>query len=361
MTARTHGADPHPGKRRVLIVDDSALVRQVLGMILSRHPMLEVVGTAKDPYEARERIKELQPDVLTLDVEMPRMDGITFLGKLMKAHPMPVVMLSSLTDKGTGIALDAMALGAVEVIGKPAVDQAVGLEAMGAEIAEAVYSASWARILGVRPRPAATVRPSLASLAARAQAGRTLIAMGSSTGGTEALRQVFADLPGDLPPIAVVQHMLPGFIGAFADRLNREAQPQVKVAEDGEQLRQGSIYLAPSDAHLAVDRKGGGLCARLQPGERVSRHIPSVDVLFESVAQACGAHAMGVILTGMGEDGARGLLTMRQKGAHTVGQDEASCVVYGMPRSAFLRGAVVEQASLSTIPRHIVAWYEQLA
>jgi two-component system chemotaxis response regulator CheB len=360
MIPSSHATDPQAGKRRVLIVDDSALVRQVLGMILSRHPMLEVVGTAKDPYEARERIKDLQPDVLTLDVEMPRMDGITFLGKLMKAHPMPVVMLSSLTDKGTAIALDAMALGAVEVIGKPAVDQAVGLEAMGAEIAEAVYSASWARILGVRPKPAATVRPTLASLAARAQASRALIAIGSSTGGTEALRQVFAELPGDLPPIVVVQHMLPGFIGAFADRLDREAEPSIKVAADGEQLRPGTIYLAPSDAHLAVQRKAGGLLAQLQPGERVSRHIPSVDVLFQSVAEACGTHALGIILTGMGEDGARGLLSMRQKGAHTVGQDEASCVVYGMPRSAFLRGAVVEQAALPTIPHHILDWCQRL-
>jgi two-component system chemotaxis response regulator CheB len=361
MSSSGHATDPHAGKRRVLIVDDSALVRQILSLILSRHPNLEVVGTAKDPYEARERIKDLQPDVLTLDVEMPRMDGITFLSKLMKAHPMPVVMLSSLTEKGTAIALDAMALGAVEVIGKPAVDQAVGLEAMGAQIAEAVYSASWARILGVRPKATTAVRPTLASLAARAQAGRALIAIGSSTGGTEALRQVFADLPGNLPPIAVVQHMLPGFIGAFAERMDRESEPRIKVAEEGEQLRQGSIYLAPSDAHLVVQRHGGALRASIQPGERVSRHLPSVDILFQSTADACGAHAMGIILTGMGEDGARGLLSMRQKGAHTVGQDEASCVVYGMPRSAFLRGAVVEQAPLSAIPRHIMAWCERLS
>lgn len=361
MMSKVQPSDPQNGKRRVLIVDDSALVRQVLGLILSRHPMLEVVGTAKDPYEARERIKDLQPDVLTLDVEMPRMDGITFLSKLMKAHPMPVVMLSSLTEKGTAIALDAMALGAVEVIGKPAVDQALGLEAMGAEIAEAVYCASWARILGVRPKAAPTLRPSLASLAARAQAGRSLIAIGSSTGGTEALRQLFTDLPGDLPPIAVVQHMLPGFIGAFAERMDRESEAQVKVAADGEQLRPGSIYLAPSDAHLEVERRGGALCARIQPGERVSRHIPSVDVLFHSVAQACGAHALGIILTGMGEDGARGLLGMRQKGAHTLGQDEASCVVYGMPRSAFLRGAVAEQVPLSAVPRHIMDWCSRLS
>ena len=345
-------------RRRVLIVDDSALVRQVLTSILSRHPMLEVVGTAKDPYDARERIKELDPDVLTLDVEMPRMDGLTFLSKLMKAHPMPTVMLSSLTAKGTGTALDALALGAVDVIGKPTLDQAAGLEAMSSQIANTVYAASLARVAGHRapggpPRPA--VQP-LSSLADRAKAGRALIAIGSRTGGTEALRQVFERIPGNLPPIVVVQHMLPGFTEAFADRLDRTCQARVKVAADGEPLKAGGVYLAPSDAHLSVARHGAGLLAMLQPGERVSGHLPSVDVLFHSVAATSGAHAMGVILTGMGEDGARGLLQMRQKGARTVGQDEATCVVYGMPRAAFMRGAVEEQAPLLSIPDHLVAW-----
>ncbi len=344
-------------KRRVLIVDDSALVRQVLTNILSRHPLLEVVGTAKDPYDARERIKELNPDVLTLDVEMPRMDGITFLGKLMKAHPMPAVMLSSLTAKGTATALDALDLGAVDVIGKPTTDQAVGLEAMGAQIAETVYAASMARVAGRRTAPVPP--PHLAPLAARAKAGRALIAIGSSTGGTEALRQIFEAIPENLPPIAVVQHMLPGFTPAFADRLDRSCRARVKVAEDGEALKAGTVYLAPNETHLTVARGGAGLIALLKGSDRVSRHLPSVDVLFESVAEACGSHALGVILTGMGDDGARGLLLMRQKGAHTLGQDEATSVVYGMPRAAWMRGAVETQSPLDAIADHLIAWCER--
>jgi two-component system chemotaxis response regulator CheB len=343
-------------RRRVLIVDDSALVRQVLQVILSRHPMLEIVGWARDPYEARERIKELDPDVLTLDVEMPRMDGLTFLGKLMKAHPMPVVMLSSLTAKGTSTALDALALGAVTVIGKPMANLATGLEAMGEEIAEAVFEASMARVVGPRrvPQPALPV-PS-APRAGRARSGRPLIAIGSSTGGTEALREIFQAIPAYLPPVVVVQHMLPGFMSAFAERLDRTCPAQVKVAEEGEPLQAGVVYFAPSDTHLWVESGGPGLRARLQAGERVSRHLPSVDVLFRSVAEACGPQALGIILTGMGDDGARGLLEMRQRGAHTVGQDEATCIVYGMPRAAMARGAVVEQVALSDVARCMIDW-----
>jgi two-component system chemotaxis response regulator CheB len=345
-------------KRRVLIVDDSALVRRVLVNILSRHPLLDVVGTATDPYDARERIKELDPDVLTLDVEMPRMDGLTFLGKLMKAHPMPAVMLSSLTAKGTSTALDALDLGAVDVIGKPTMDQAAGLEAMGAEIAETVYAASLARVGGHRP-PVPVLHAMLAPLAARAKAGRALIAIGSSTGGTEALRQIFEAIPENLPPIAVVQHMLPGFTQAFAERLDRTCRARVKVADDGETMKPGTVYLAPSEAHFVVRRHAMGLVALIKPGDRVSRHLPSVDVLFQSVAEACGKHALGVILTGMGDDGSRGLLQMRQKGARTLGQDEATCVVYGMPRTAWMRGAVEEQAPLSAVAGHLVAWCGQ--
>jgi two-component system, chemotaxis family, protein-glutamate methylesterase/glutaminase len=346
----------HDRQRRVLIVDDSALVRQVLTTILSRHSQLEVVGTAKDPYDARERIKELDPDVLTLDVEMPRMDGLTFLGKLMKAHPMPAVMLSSLTAKGTTTALDALALGAVDVIGKPALNQAAGLEAMGAEIAEAVYAASLARVGGHRRIPAPSDHAALAPLTARAKTGRALIAIGSSTGGTEALRLILESIPGNLPPVAVVQHMLPGFTTAFAERLDRTCLARVKAAEDGETLKPGTVYLAPDGAHLAIARHGVGLVSILQPGNRVSRHLPSVDVLFQSAAESCGPRALGVILTGMGDDGARGLLQMRQRGAHTLGQDEATCVVYGMPRAAWLRGGVEAQAPLDAIAGQLVAW-----
>ena len=235
----------------------------------------------------------------------------------------------------------------------PAPGDMARLEPFGQGFPTPLARVAGRRAPGGPPRPA--VQP-LSSLADRAKAGRALIAIGSSTGGTEALRQVFERIPGNLPPIVVVQHMLPGFTEAFADRLDRTCQARVKVAADGEPLKAGGVYLAPSDAHLSVARHGAGLLAMLQPGERVSGHLPSVDVLFHSVAATSGAHAMGVILTGMGEDGARGLLQMRQKGARTVGQDEATCVVYGMPRAAFMRGAVEEQAPLLSIPDHLVAW-----
>ncbi|MDE3033002.1 MAG: chemotaxis response regulator protein-glutamate methylesterase [Acidobacteriota bacterium] len=336
-------------RKRVLVVDDSALIRRVMSLILERHPGLEVVGTATDPYDAREKIKALAPDVLTLDVEMPRMDGLTFLGKLQKAHPLPVVMVSSLTAKGTATALDALALGAVDVIGKPELDAVQGLEAMGAEIAETVYAAAQARL-----RPTTPVRPPPPS--PRLAGGRQLVALGASTGGTEALREILQALPAGLPPIAVVQHMLPGFTEAFAARLDRTCAATVKVAEEGEPLNPSSIYLAPSHRHLGVERRAAGLAVRLSDAPPVSRHRPSATVLFESVAAACGAHALGIILTGMGDDGAGGLLRMREAGALTLGQDEATSVVYGMPRVAWIRGAVAAQHPLPEIPARILHW-----
>jgi two-component system chemotaxis response regulator CheB len=339
-------------RKRVLVVDDSALIRQVLSLILSRHPGLEVVGTAMDPYDAREKIKALHPDVLTLDVEMPRMDGLTFLGKLRKAHPMPVVMVSSLTAKGTSTALDALALGAVDVIGKPEVDPAAGLESMGTEIAETVYAAALAEVHPLAD-PTDSARP---PVPIRIAPGRQLIAIGSSTGGTEALRELFQALPEGLPPIAVVQHMLPGFIEAFAARLDRLCAPAVRLAEEGDRLRTGTIYFAPSGGHLSVERQAGGLVARLSDAPPVSRHRPSATVLFESVASACGRKALGIILTGMGDDGADGLMRMREAGCWTLGQDPASSVVYGMPRVAWERGAVAQQAALTAMPAHILEW-----
>ncbi len=341
-----------PGRKKVLVVDDSPLIRRVLTLVLQRHPGLEVVGTAGDPYEAREQIRALAPDVLTLDVEMPRMDGLTFLGKLRKAHPIPVVMVSSLTAKGTATALDALAMGAVDVIGKPELDPLQGLEAMGSEIAEAVYAAAQASTRTPAPSPAPPAPPPLARIAP----GRQLIAIGASTGGTEALREVFQALPAGLPPIAVVQHMLPGFTEAFAARLDRLCAPKVKVADAGEPLQSGVIYLAPSGRHLRVERRPGGLQARLGDTSPVSRHRPSATVLFESAAEACRGKALGIILTGMGDDGAAGLLRMREAGAATLGQDEATCVVYGMPKVAFLLGAVDRQIPLDALPRHILAW-----
>lgn len=343
-----------PRRKRVLVVDDSALIRRVMSLILERHPGLEVVGTATDPYDAREKIKALAPDVLTLDVEMPRMDGLTFLGKLQKAHPLPVVMVSSLTAKGTATALDALALGAVDVIGKPEVDPLQGLEAMGPEIAEAVYAAAQAALPDRPGPPPAALPPPQAPV--RLVPGRQLIAIGSSTGGTEALREIFQALPAGMPPIAVVQHMLPGFTEAFAARLDRLCALRVKLAEEGESLQTGTIYLAPSGQHLQVERRPPGLVARLLDAPPVSRHRPSANVLFESAAEACRSKALGIILTGMGDDGAEGLLQMREAGAHTLGQDEASSVVYGMPKMAWLRGAVVQQAPLSALARLMLAW-----
>ncbi len=338
-------------RRRVLVVDDSPALRRVLCGLLSAHPGLEVVGECGDPYEARERIRQLDPDVLTLDVEMPRMDGLTFLRKLMKAHPMPVVMLSSLTAAGTETALEALSIGAVDVVGKPRLSELQTLGPDGQDFAETVFAASFARV-GVRALPA----PRRPQAPAPRNPGRALIAVGASTGGTEALREVFEALPADLPPIAVVQHILPGFVDAFAQRLDRACALRVKVAAHGERAEPGNIYFAPSHVHLAVAGTPTRPTLELVEGDRVSRHLPSVDVLFRSAAMVCGPQACGVILTGMGSDGADGLFRMAQTGAETVGQDEATCVVYGMPKVAFQLGAVRTQLPLNAIPAHLARW-----
>lgn len=352
-------------KRKVLVVDDSALVRNVLGLILRAHPDLEVVGEAADPYEARDKITALQPDVLTLDVEMPRMDGLTFLSKVMRHHPMPVVMVSSLTARGTAVALEALARGAVDVVGKPEHDPIQGLEALGQALAETVHAASFARVRA-RTEPSKVeakvgpdaVLPLGKPRRSRARAG--VIAVGSSTGGTEALREILPRLPEGLPPILVVQHILPGFTAAFAQSLDRQCGLPVVEASEGEEPREGCIYLAPSGSHLSVAAFGSSLRLHLiGGGVRVSRHLPSVDVLFRSVAQACGPLSLGVILTGMGDDGAQGLLEMRQAGAATLGQDEETCLVYGMPKVAHERGAVERLVPLNLMARHIVAWHGQ--
>lgn len=338
-------------RRRVLIVDDSLAVRQMLTHLLSQHPDLEVVGQCSDPYEAREKVIALKPDVLTLDVEMPRMDGLTFLSKLMKARPTPVVMISSLTAKGTDVALEALRLGAVEVIGKPSLNPSQGLAAMGTQLGDTVYAASMARVRA--PAPAATARRPLTwSLNARQGA---CIAIGASTGGTEALREIFQGLPGGLPPIFVVQHMMPGFTAAFAERLDKQTEATVKEAQDGETAQPGHIYLAPSDRHMKAHYRGGRWQAEILDTERVNRHRPSVDVLMHAVAPA-GPRALGILLTGMGDDGAEGLLAMRQAGARTLAQDEATSVVFGMPRVAWLKGAAEKQVALQDVAPAILDW-----
>ena len=343
-------------KRRVLIVDDSALVRQVMTRILSKHPGLEVVGTAVDPYEAREKIIALQPDVMTVDIEMPRMDGLTFLSKLMRAHPMPVVVVSSLTAQGTETALEALRLGAVEVVGKPGGASGFGLERQGEEIAQTVFEASFARVTRSGSSLEAPQMKAHPSPSANHVQAKRFICLGASTGGTEALRKVFEGLPSNLPPIGVVQHILPGFTTAYAQRLDQLGTVRVKEAVDGEFLEPGWAYLAPSGHHFRIQHgRDGRFRASVLPGERIRNHLPSVDALFESSAEA-GRRALGVLLTGMGDDGAQGLLAMRESGATTLGQDEATSVVYGMPKAAWKLGAVERQLPLDKVATEIAAW-----
>jgi two-component system chemotaxis response regulator CheB len=335
-------------KTKVLIVDDSAVVRQLLTEILNRDPSIQVVGAASDPLLARDKILRLQPDVLTLDVEMPRMDGLTFLEKLMRAHPMPVVMVSSLTERGCETTLRALELGAVDFVTKPKIDVADGTVQLAGEIIEKVKAAAAARVKRVRELATRPKRP----LASRALAKSThqVIAVGASTGGTEALRDFIEPLPADSPGIVIVQHMPEKFTRSFAERLNGLCAVRVKEAEDGDRILPGHVLIAAGNYHMEVYRSGAEYRVRVFSGEPVNRHRPSVDVLFDSCAKHLGANAVGVILTGMGADGARGLLKMRQAGARTIAQDEASCVVFGMPREAIAMGAAEEILPLRDIP-----------
>ena len=329
---------------RVLIVDDSALIREVLTRTLGRDGDIIVVGAAEDPIDAREKIKTLNPDVVTLDIEMPNMNGLAFLDKLMRLHPLPVVMVSTLTTKGASETLLALELGAVDFVAKPSTDLAGGLEAFGANLREKVRAAATSdvRAHAMKPAPAAKLRT-----AAGPQG--SLIAIGASTGGVEAIRVVLGDMPTDCPPIVIAQHMPAGFTTRFAARLDELSDIKVVEAEDRMPLEPGRAYVARGDWHLRVERSSGQFKCRLTQDELTSGHRPSVDVLFESVANVVGAMAVGTILTGMGRDGARGLKLMRDKGAYTVGQSQASALVYGMPRVAFEEGAVVEQAPVEAI------------
>lgn len=336
-------------KTRVLIVDDSALVRQLLTEILSSDPGIEVVGSAMDPLAARDKILRLEPDVLTLDVEMPRMDGLTFLEKLMRARPMPVVMISSLTERGCETTLRALELGAVDIVTKPKLDIRTGTLDLAEEIIAKVKAAARARIGARRlPPPATAAAP--AAPAALPNTTHKVLAIGASTGGTEALREVLTRLPADAPGIVIVQHMPEGFTAAFAQRLDGLCRIRVKEAEDGDRVLPGHALIARGNHQMEVRRSGGEYRVRVFMGERVNRHRPSVDVLFHSCAREVGANAVGVILTGMGNDGADGLLAMRKAGARTIAQDEASCVVFGMPKEAIDRGAAEEIAPPERIP-----------
>ena len=339
-------------KIRVLIVDDSAVVRKYLAEVLSRARGIEVVATALDPIIAVDKIKKFEPDVLTLDVEMPRMDGLTFLSKLMIARPMPVIMVSSSTDSGARVTLKALELGAVDFILKPAIGAEEVHHDFSRELVEKIIAASQSR---VRPRPstgagldaandalvkhtADVVLPPKRAIRARERSEK-VIAIGASTGGTEAIAAIFKDIPDDLPGIMIVQHMPEKFTRAFADRINGMAKPFVKEAEHGDRLYRGVALVAPGNRHLILRSDMNGYFVEVNDGLPVNRHRPSVDVLFRSVAQTAGRNALGILLTGMGSDGAAGLLEMKDAGAVTVAQDEASSVVFGMPREAIRIGA----------------------
>jgi two-component system, chemotaxis family, protein-glutamate methylesterase/glutaminase len=338
---------------KVLVVDDSALIREVLGRMLTRDGDITVVGTAVDPIEAREKIKTLDPDVVTLDIEMPNMNGLAFLEKLMRLRPTPVVMVSTLTKKGASETLLALELGAVDFVAKPSAEFAGGLDAFGASLRDKIRAAAKSDVRG-RSQRADTPKVPKAPLRTAAAPDGALIAIGASTGGVEAIRAVLAELPADCPPVVIAQHMPAGFTGRFAARLDELCALKVVEAEDRMPLLPGHAYVARGDYHLRVERSSGQLKCRLGQEGLESGHRPSVDVLFESVAKTVGSMAVGAILTGMGRDGARGLKLMRDAGAYTVGQSQSSALVYGMPRVAFEEGAVVEQASIEQIAAKLV-------
>ena len=360
-------------KIRVVVVDDSALIRSLLSSLINSQSDMECVGTANDPYMAREMIRNLNPDVITLDVEMPRMDGLDFLEKLMRLRPMPVVMVSTLTERGADTTLRALELGAVDFVAKPRIGIAQGLQDIAGEIAEKLRIAARARVRRVTPPaapagpvaarpaggaaasvPASAPKPS-APLASYSRAStEKIVAIGSSTGGTEALREVLTQLPADFPAVLVTQHMPPGFTKSFADRLNSLCRMHVKEAEHGERVLPGHTYIAPGGRHMALARSGANYVIEIEDGPPVNRHKPSVDVLFRSVARHAGANALGVMLTGMGRDGADAMKEMRDAGAHNIGQDEASSVVYGMPREAAAVGAVHEVLPLTRIAQGLM-------
>ena len=355
-------------KVKVLIVDDSALVRQTLVSILETDPMIEIIGVAADPFIAVERIKECKPDVITLDIEMPRMDGLTFLKKLMSQHPIPVVVISTLTEKGTDSALLALEYGAVEVIAKPKVNTKALLELSTIELCGKVRAAAQAHIRkrvnpasnertsnGVEPKLSADAILSKARFASMVQTTESVIAIGASTGGTEALRVVLEEFPADSPGIVVVQHMPEMFTKQFAKRLNDLCKVTVKEAENGDKVIRGQVLIAPGGKHMLVKRSGAMYHVEIIDGPLVNRHRPSVDVLFRSVARFAGKNAVGAILTGMGDDGAVGMLEMKEAGAYTVAQDEKTCVVFGMPKEAIKRGGVEKVVPLSEVTKTLLS------
>lgn len=335
---------------RVLVVDDSALVRALMSELLGADPDIEVVGTASDPYIAREKIKQLAPDVLTLDIEMPRMDGLTFLRNVMRLRPMPVLMVSSLTESGAAVTLEALALGAVDFIAKPRIDVARGLVDYAPMLVEKVKQAATARVSRIAPPPSARYDGPIGY-----RTTERLLAIGASTGGTEAIREVLSQMPADAPATVIVQHIPAAFSAAFAERLDRHSRMTVIEAADQQPLLAGHAYLAPGGRHLRVVRSGARWLCRLGEDDPVRRHRPSVDVLFQSVAEHAGGNASAALLTGMGDDGAAGLLALRHSGARTIAQDEASSVVWGMPGAAVAKGAADEVVPLEQVAYRLLA------
>lgn len=334
---------------KVLVVDDSALVRRMLTEILNRDPEFEVVGAARDPFEARDLIKQLKPDVLTLDVEMPRMDGLTFLRNLMRLRPMPVLMVSSLTERGADVTMQALELGAVDFVTKPGLGLSDGLERLAEELGGKLKVVASARVQAREaPKPAASRGSKLAK---HLHTTDRLIAIGASTGGTEAIARLFESLPPDSPGIVIVQHIPEVFSARFAERLDGSSALVVREARDGEQILLGHAYVAPGNHHLSVVRSGARYFCKVTQTERVNRHRPAVDVLFDSMAKEVGPNAVGVLLTGMGDDGANGLLAMRQAGSPTIAQDSQTSVVWGMPGEAVKRGAAAEVLPIDAIAR----------
>lgn len=338
---------------KVLVVDDSALIRQLLTTILERDPAIRVVGAAQDALKAREMIKKYNPDVVTLDVEMPKMNGIDFLKKIMSLRPMPVVMVSSLTQAGADITFEALEIGAVDFVGKPQQDLRQGMTDLSQEIITKVKTAAAAQIYPfeghLQPQPALQPQSGESCNIKRA------IVIGASTGGVEALRAVLQPLPTEMPPIFVVQHMPKQFTGTFAKRLNNLCHLNVVEASDKMIAQKGHVYIAPGDKHLLIKERDGQLICRLQGGQEVGGHIPSVGVLFDSAATLCASDCIGVMLSGMGKDGADAMLRLKEGGAFNLGQNEKTCVVYGMPKAARKRGAIDEELDLSKIPSALMS------
>jgi two-component system chemotaxis response regulator CheB len=344
---------------KVLIVDDSATVRQILSAGLARDPELEVVGVAGDVFRARELILSKHPDVLTLDIEMPRMDGLVFLKKLMPQYPLPVVMVSSLTGPGAATTLEAFQFGAVEVVAKPSSNLGEGLAAMLEDLADKVKAASLVDVSRWRADGWTHSVPRVQG--PLPQSTDKVVAFGASTGGTVALRTILPALPADMPGTVVVQHMPPTFTRLFAESLDQVCAVRVKEAEDGDRVTRGRVLVAPGGLQTTVQRSGGDYVVRVGPGGRVNGHSPSVDVLFDSVAEAAGTNAVGVVLTGMGRDGAAGLLTLRRAGARTLSQDEASSLIYGMPMEAWKLGGSEKQVPLDQVPSEVLELLRRMA